>query len=69
MRNIDEYTITQEALDRMANAPDRRLKQIMTSLISHLHEFAREVRLTEEEWLQGIQFLTETGHMCDAKRH
>ncbi len=68
MRNIDEYTITQEALDRIANAPDRRLKQIMTSLISHLHEFAREVQLTEEEWLQGIQFLTETGHMCDAKR-
>ena len=68
MRNIDEHTITQEAIDRMANAPDRRLKQIMTSLISHLHEFAREVRLTEEEWLQGIQFLTETGHMCDAKR-
>jgi hydroxyquinol 1,2-dioxygenase len=68
MRNIDEYTITQEALDRMANAPDRRLKEILTSLIRHLHEFAREVRLTEEEWLQGIQFLTETGHMCDAKR-
>jgi len=40
----------------------------MTSLIKHVHEFAREVRLTEEEWFEGIKFLTATGQKCDDKR-
>ena len=40
----------------------------MTSLVRHLHAFAREVRLTEAEWMRGIQFLTATGQMCDDTR-
>jgi protocatechuate 3,4-dioxygenase beta subunit len=40
----------------------------MTSLVKHLHAFAREVELTEEEWFEGIKFLTATGKMCDDKR-
>jgi hydroxyquinol 1,2-dioxygenase len=68
MRNLDENTITIEALERIANTPNPRLKQIMTSLIRHLHEFARETQLTEQEWFEGIQFLTATGHITDAKR-
>ncbi|MBJ7437798.1 MAG: hydroxyquinol 1,2-dioxygenase [Sphingopyxis sp.] len=64
MRNLDEFTITQEALRRLEETPDPRLKQIMASLIRHLHDFARDVKLTEEEWLQGILFLTRTGHLC-----
>jgi hydroxyquinol 1,2-dioxygenase len=68
MRNLDENTITTEAIERIANTPDPRLKQIMSSLIRHLHEFAREVDLTEKEWFEGIQFLTATGDMTDEKR-
>jgi hydroxyquinol 1,2-dioxygenase len=68
MRNLDENTITDEALDRINNTPNLRLKQIMTSLIRHLHEFARETELTEAEWLEGIKFLTDTGRMTDSKR-
>jgi hydroxyquinol 1,2-dioxygenase len=68
MRNLDENTITAETLSRIEHTPDPRLKQIMTSLIRHLHDFARETQLTEEEWFNGIQFLTDTGHMSDAKR-
>jgi len=68
MRNLDEHTITQAVLDRFSNTPDPRLKQIIFSLVQHLHDFAREVRLTEEEWLEGIQFLTRAGHMTDDKR-
>jgi hydroxyquinol 1,2-dioxygenase len=68
MRNLDENTITTEALDRIKNTPDPRLKQIMTSLIRHLHDFARETQLTEAEWFEGIKFLTDTGHKTDAKR-
>ncbi|MGC8040527.1 dioxygenase, partial [Salmonella enterica] len=33
--------------------PNERLRQIMTSLVQHLHAFAREVQLTEEEWFEG----------------
>ena len=68
MRNIDQNTITPAFLARLANCGNPRLRQIMTSLVTHLHSFAREVALTEEEWMQGIQFLTATGQMCDAKR-
>ena len=68
MRNINEHTITTAVLARLAECPDPRLKQIMASLVTHMHDFAREVKLTEAEWLQGIQFLTATGHKCDDKR-
>lgn len=68
MRNIDEHTITPAAIARLSACEDPRLKQIMTALVTHLHDFAREVRLTEGEWMQAIQFLTATGQKCDAKR-
>src|SRR3546814_5029205 len=66
--NLDEFTITDEALRRIAATPDTRIKEIMTSLIRHLHDFARDVRLTEPEWLAGILFLTRTGHLCSDVR-
>lgn len=61
-----------DLLDRVVRSlddcPDPRLKQLMTSLVHHLHAFVREVRLTEEEWAKGIEFLTAAGHLTDDKR-
>ncbi|MBA4328341.1 MAG: hydroxyquinol 1,2-dioxygenase [Polaromonas sp.] len=68
MRNLNQDTITQAVIARFAGTPDARLKELMTSLVQHLHAFAREVKLTEAEWLAGIQFLTATGQKCDDKR-
>ncbi len=68
MRNIDEHTITQAVLEAMANSPNERLRTVMTSLVNHLHAFAREVQLTEEEWWKGIEFLTAAGHITNDKR-
>ncbi|WER48341.1 intradiol ring-cleavage dioxygenase [Cupriavidus sp. WKF15] len=68
MRNLDEETITQAVLARNVDMKDRRFKEIMTSLIQHLHAFAREVHLTEEEWAAGIQFLTDVGQTCSPTR-
>jgi protocatechuate 3,4-dioxygenase beta subunit len=51
-----------------AGTPDRRLRQVMTSLVRHLHAFAKDVELTEEEWAAAIAFLTATGQMCDDVR-
>jgi protocatechuate 3,4-dioxygenase beta subunit len=50
------------------NTPDERLKQVMTSLVHHLHAFVKDVELTEEEWGFAIDFLTRTGHMSNEVR-
>lgn len=68
MRNLTQDNITQAVIGRLADTPDPRLKEIMTSLVQHLHAFAREVKLTEAEWLLGIAFLTRVGHITDAQR-
>ena len=68
MRNLTQDNITQAVIARMADTPDPRLKEIMTSLVQHLHAFARDVKLTEEEWFQGISFLTRVGHITGAQR-
>ncbi len=68
MRNLTETNLTEAVLAKLDGATDARFKQIMTSLVKHLHAFVREVELTEAEWLAGIQFLTATGQKCDDKR-
>ena len=68
MRNIDEHTITEAVLERLDTCGNPRLKQVLSALVRHLHDFAREVELTEAEWMEGIRFLTATGQMCDDKR-
>src|SRR5208337_2237888 len=68
MWNLDENTITDEVLSRLQHTDNPRLKQIMTSLIRHLHDFAREVELTEGEWSEGIKFLTDAGRMTNDRR-
>ncbi|WP_145203702.1 dioxygenase [Sphingobium sp. B2] len=68
MRDLDTQSITAEVLRRMEGMPGARLRNILASLTEHLHAFARDVDLTEEEWLQGIAFLTRTGHACDDRR-
>jgi hydroxyquinol 1,2-dioxygenase len=68
VRNIDEDTITPAVLASMANCRSERLREVMTSLVQHLHGFAREVKLTEAEWFEGIRFLTAAGHITDDRR-
>ena len=68
MRQHTEETLTDAVVARLAKTRDPRLKQVMTSLVKHLHAFAREVSLTEEEWFEGIKFLTAVGQKCDDKR-
>jgi protocatechuate 3,4-dioxygenase beta subunit len=67
-RNKTEDDITAEVLARFSATADPRLRQIMLSLIGHLHAFVKEVRLTEAEWFQAIEILTEAGRMCSDKR-
>ncbi|HEX3825462.1 MAG TPA: dioxygenase [Mycobacteriales bacterium] len=57
-----------EVLARLAGTPDPRLLGLMTALVTHLHAFACDVRLTEAEWAAGIRFLTEIGQLSDDNR-
>jgi hydroxyquinol 1,2-dioxygenase len=68
MRNFNENTITDAVLDRLADTPDQRLKEVCGSLVRHLHDFVREVRVTDAEWAFAIDFLTRTGKKCDGNR-
>jgi len=68
VRNLTETNATEAVVHTFEGTPDERLKEIMTSLVKHLHAFIREVSLTEAEWLTGIQFLTATGQKCDDRR-
>ena len=68
MHPIDEDHITQAVIARHAAAGDARLREVMTSLVQHLHAFAREVRLSEAEWAGGMRFLAECGQRDDGER-
>ncbi|HXP05594.1 MAG TPA: intradiol ring-cleavage dioxygenase [Stellaceae bacterium] len=67
-RSTTEDDITASVLARFAATPDPRLRRIMLALITHLHQFVKEVELTEAEWFQAIEILTEAGKMCSDKR-
>src|SRR4030081_3306080 len=68
MRQFTEDTLTDAVLARLKDAKNPRFKQIITGAVKHLHAFARDVQLTEEEWFEGIKFLTAVGQKCDDKR-
>src|SRR4051812_38094004 len=67
-RQFNEDTLTAEVVKRLGKTKNPRLKQIMGAAVKHLHAFARDVQLTEEEWFEGIKFLTAVGQKCDDKR-
>lgn len=60
--------LTQQVIDAFSGTSSPRLREIMISLITHLHSFARQVNLTEGEWASAMQFLRETGDMTSDRR-
>ncbi|MFF7047351.1 intradiol ring-cleavage dioxygenase [Streptomyces griseorubiginosus] len=61
-------SVTEEAVTSLRATADPRLRELLTGLIRHLHDFARETRLTQEEWEKAITFLTATGQKCTDTR-
>lgn len=53
---------------RMGPDVSPRLQEVMTSLVTHLHAFAKDIQLTQQEWEVAIDFLTGTGQMCTEER-
>ena len=53
-QSVTEDDLTDVVLERWKDIPDPRLRQIMQSLIKHLHGFVREIEPTEAEWATAI---------------
>jgi hydroxyquinol 1,2-dioxygenase len=68
MAQYDTQSLTQAVIGRLGDCQDARFKQVMTSLVQHLHDFARDVDLTPQEWITAIEFLTKAGQACNDKR-
>lgn len=68
MPDRTQANLTDAVVEKIEAASDARFRQVMTSLVRHLHAFVRETQLTEAEWRAGIEFLTATGQKCDDKR-
>jgi len=69
MRNVTKDNLTDAFTGYMGPDVNPRLREVMTSLVTHLHAFAKDVNLTHAEWEQGISFLERTGDISDAERH
>lgn len=68
MAQIEVGQLAQAVIARMDECKDPRFKEVLSSLVRHLHAFIEEVELTPQEWMTAIQFLTATGRKCDDKR-
>lgn len=69
MRNVTKDNITDVFNGYMADDMEPRTREIMTSLVRHLHDFARETNLTHDEWRKGIAFLEGCAAMETDDRH
>jgi hydroxyquinol 1,2-dioxygenase len=67
-RNLADAELTRAVEASFDDTPNPRLREVLQALTRHLHAFASEVELTEDEWFAAIDFLTRTGHITDDKR-
>jgi catechol 1,2-dioxygenase len=56
-----EKDVTKAVLGEYARIKNPRLREIMGALVHHLHDFAREVKLTEEEFQAAIGYILGLG--------
>ncbi|MDF0752584.1 hydroxyquinol 1,2-dioxygenase [Marinobacter sp. 71-i] len=68
MVSFDTDAHLKEVLSSFDQCEDQRFKEIMRSVVYHLHACVSELKLSPEEWEAAIRFLTETGQICTSKR-
>ncbi|MDA7599403.1 hydroxyquinol 1,2-dioxygenase [Alphaproteobacteria bacterium] len=69
MRNVTKDNITDVFKGYMGDDINPRLREVLSSLVTHLHAFAKETKLTHAEWEKGIAFLEQAGEISNAERH
>ncbi|WP_426440413.1 dioxygenase [Bradyrhizobium genosp. P] len=60
--------LTRDVIDRMRDSANPRLREILSLVVSHIHEIVREANITQDEWWRAIEFLTRAGKMCSESR-
>ena len=68
LKDLTIENITENVHMINSRTPDPRLKYILERLVTHVHDFARETRLSTNEWMAGIDFLTSVGQICSDVR-
>ncbi|KAE8412360.1 Intradiol ring-cleavage dioxygenase [Aspergillus pseudocaelatus] len=68
MKDLTVDNITENVIRINSLCEDERMKYVLERLVSHLHDFARETRLSSQEWMTGLMFLTEVGKICSDVR-
>jgi catechol 1,2-dioxygenase len=61
-----EKDVTKAVLAEIAKAPNPRFREIMSAFVRHLHDFARDVKLTEEEFREAMAYIVKTGQASNA---
>lgn len=62
-------TFTKRVVEAMGPKTSPRMREVMSRLIPHLHDFAREVELTVDEWMEGVMLLAWAGQMTNDRRN
>ncbi|HLF71885.1 MAG TPA: dioxygenase [Dehalococcoidia bacterium] len=68
VRTAAEDRLLSEVLRTFQNTPNPRLLEIVEAAVRHLHAFVDETKLTHDEWMMGIDFLTKVGKFSDPTR-
>ena len=69
MRNLNKDNITEAVLNTIDPQAGPRQREVITAMIRHLHEFVREVSLTQEEWIHAVEFLYRAGEISNPSRN
>lgn len=62
-------TFTPTVINTTGDKASPRVKEIFTSLFTHLHDFVREVELTPDEWMAGVHFMNSVGQISNSVRN
>lgn len=57
----NQQDVTKAVLEEIQRAPDARFREVMSAFVKHVHAFAREVKLTEEEFRTAMGIVVEVG--------
>lgn len=69
MRTVNSENITETFLGYFGKDTDPRVREIMESLATHLHNFIRETSITHKEWSKALEFLTWAGDITNDQRN
>jgi hydroxyquinol 1,2-dioxygenase len=66
--NLTEETITEAVQRTFDTSSDARFRQVFVCLVQHLHDFARDVRLSGDEWFTAMDFIERLGKISTPTR-